>query len=248
MSLTPLVHVDQSLDGVRVGEVVALPQDQRHHLTRVLRLGVGEPLELSDGDGGHAAAELTDQGARLTQPPATVPRPQPRLRVVHALPKGRKLDEVIRTVVELGVDEVEPVTASRSVRRPEGARVDKAVQRWQAVARSACEQARRMHRVRIAPVVGVADLAVTGRWLLADPGAPHSLPQQLAGIDADALVRHDEPVTVAVGPEGGWTEQEIGLLASRGALPVHLGPTVLRTEHAAAAAVAVISATLGRWE
>jgi 16S rRNA (uracil1498-N3)-methyltransferase len=248
MSLTPLVHVDQSLDGVLVGEVVALPRTQRHHLTTVLRLGVGEPLELSDGDGGHAVAELTDQGARLTRPPVTRPRPRPRLRVVHALPKGRKLDEVIRTVVELGVDEVEPVTASRSVRRPEGERRDKAVQRWQAVARSACEQARRVHGVRIAPLIGVADLAVAGPWLLADPRASRSLPSELATIDAGDLVRHDGIVTVAVGPEGGWTEQEVDLLASRGALPVHLGPTVLRTEHAAAAAVAVISATLGRWE
>jgi 16S rRNA (uracil1498-N3)-methyltransferase len=248
MSLTPLVHVDQSLDGVGVGDVVALPRAQRHHLATVLRLGVGEPLELSDGAGSHAVAELTDQGARLTEPPVTVPRPRPRLRVVHALPKGRKLDEVIRTVVELGVDEVAPVTASRSVRRPEGARGDKAVQRWQAVARSACEQARRVHGVHIAPLAGVADLEVTGRWLLADPRAAGSLPSGLADLDAAELVRHDQTVTVAVGPEGGWTEQEVDLLASRGALPVHLGPTVLRTEHAAAAAVAVISAALGRWE
>ncbi len=247
MSLTPLVHVDQSLDDVRVGDVVALPRAQRHHLTTVLRLAVGEPLELSDGEGGHAVAELTDQGARLTDPVVTVPRPRPRLRVAHALPKGRKLDEVIRNVVELGVDEVEPVTASRSVRRPEGTRAGKAVQRWEAVARSACEQARRLHRVRIAPVVGVVDLAVTGRWLLAHPDADRSLPGELARIDAAELARRDETVTVAVGPEGGWTEQEADLLVSRGALPVHLGPTVLRTEHAAAAAVAVISATLGRW-
>ena len=247
MSLTPLVHLDQSLMDLDVGEVVSLPRDQRHHLTTVLRLRVGEPLELSDGAGGHATAELTEQGARLTRPPATVPRPQPRLRVVHALPKGRKLDEVIRNVVELGVDELEPVTASRSVRRPEGARVDKAVQRWQAVARSACEQARRLHAAHIAPVVGVEALEVSGRWLLAHPAAPDSLPRQLRRIDVAELARRDEAVTVAVGPEGGWTEQETDLLVSRGALPAHLGPTVLRTEHAAAAAVAVISAMLGRW-
>ena len=248
MSLTPLAHVDQSLEGVGVGEVVALPRAQRHHVTTVLRLGAGDPLELSDGDGGHAVAELTEQGARLTTPPVTVPRPQPRLRVVHALPKGRKLDEVVRTVVELGVDEVEPVIASRSVRRPEGARGEKAVERWQAVARSACEQARRVHGVRIAPLVGVVDLTVAGRWLLADPRASASLPNALADLGAAELAHQDETVTVAVGPEGGWTEQEVDLLVSRGALPVHLGPTVLRTEHAAAAAVAVVSAALGRWE
>lgn len=248
MSLTPLVHVDQPIGGVGVDDVVPLPRPQHHHLTTVLRLRPGDPLEITDGDGGHAPAELTDSGgARVTAPPTRVAAPRPRLRVVHALAKGRKLDEVVRAVVELGVDEVVPVTAARSVRRPEGGRADKAVERWQAVARSAGEQARRVHRARIAPVAAVDDLEVSGPWLLTHPAARRGLARELAEVDLSEVTACDQAVTVAVGPEGGWTDAEVERLTVRGARPVHLGPTVLRTEHAAAAAVAVVSASIGRW-
>lgn len=244
MSRTPLVHVDQPLGGTGTGDLVALTAAEQHHLRSVLRLRPGDRVEVSDGTGGHAAGDLADGGVRLRSPATSARRPWPPLRVAQALPKGRKLDEVVRACVELGMDALVPVAAGRSVRRPEGARADKAVARWSAVARAACEQARRTYRPDVAPITAVADLAVDGRWLVAHPGATEALPDVLAD---PSLTAPDVPVTVAIGPEGGWEEAEVAALVAAGARAVHLGPTVLRTEHAAAAALAVVGAALGRW-
>lgn len=246
MSRPPLVHVDRSLAGATRGERVALGDEQWRHLASALRLGPGDRVELADGAGGHAVGELVDRGVRLGTAASVTPPDRPALRVVHGLPKGRKLDEVVRATVELGVDELVPLAADRSVRRPQGGRAERAVERWRAVARAACEQSRRVHRPAVGAVATVGDLAVEGLWLLATPGA-RALPAVLADADRAALSASGARVTVAVGPEGGWSEREIERLTRAGARPVGLGATVLRTEHAAAAALAVVAAWAGRW-
>lgn len=249
MSLTPLVHVDGSLAGRGAGETLELGDDDRHHLRSVLRLPVGAEVELADGLGGHATATLQEAGeVRLTADVTVVPPAVPRLRLAQALPKGRKMDEVVRACVELGLDELLPVAAERSVTRLDGPRAEKALGRWRAVARSASEQSRRRHRPRIASPVAVGDLAPSDSWLVAHPGAGRSLPtvaQEVLGGSREALAV--ESVTVAVGPEGGWSPAEVAELEAGGARVVHLGAGVLRTEHAAAAALAVLSAVSGRW-
>lgn len=241
MSLTPFVHLDTELRGRRVGEVVPLSAAERHHLERVLRLSVGAVVEVADGAGGSASAELTAEGVTLTADPIVAAPSRPALEVAQALTKGRKVDEVVRAVTELGADTIVPVQAARSVARLDPARAAKAVERWQAVARSACEQSRRVHRPRIAPPCRPDQLVDGAAVLLiaAPTGAP--LPDHLDALRGAAAVR------LAVGPEGGWTDDEVAHLADRGARVVGLGPTVLRTEHAAAAALAVLAAGLGRW-
>jgi 16S rRNA (uracil1498-N3)-methyltransferase len=242
VSLTPFVHVDPSLHDRRAGEALVLDDGDRHHLTAVLRLPPGARVEVSDGAGGHAPAVLGEDGEVVLAADATVaPAPRPRLRVVQALPKGRKMDDVVRICVELGVDEVVPVAADRSVTRLDGARAAKAVGRWRAVARAASEQARRRHRPEVADIVTSDELRPDAAWLLALPSASVGLPAVLAEL-ADA-----PRITVAVGPEGGWSPEEEQRLLGLGGRGAHLGRNVLRTEHAAAAALAVLAAGTGRW-
>jgi 16S rRNA (uracil1498-N3)-methyltransferase len=248
VSLTPLVHVDAPLEGRCAGDAVELSDAEGHHLRTVLRLGAGAEVELADGRGGHGTGVLGPGGeVRLRTDAATRPRPRPRLELLQALPKGRKMDEVVRSCVELGLDRLVPVAATRCVTRLEGPRAAKAVERWDAVARSACQQSRRVHRPEIAGVVAVDALRPHGTWLLAHPEAGEGLP---AALDAE-VAAHDEPgpelVSIAIGPEGGWSDEEVDALVAAGARAVHLGAGVLRTEHAAAAALAVISARTGRW-
>lgn len=248
MSLTPLVHLDASLEGLRPGGAVALDDAAAHHLRRVLRLPAGAEVEVSDGRGGHATATLDPSGAlHLVQAPTHTPAPRPALAVAQALPKGRKMDEIVRVGVELGLDRLVPVAAERCVSRPTGQRAEKAVQRWRAVARAACEQARRRHRPEIATIVTPDALAVDGSWLVAHPDARESLPATLTALGACDPDGGPDALTVAVGPEGGWTDAEVAALVDAGARPVRLGSTVLRTEHAAAAALAVCAALNGRW-
>jgi 16S rRNA (uracil1498-N3)-methyltransferase len=241
MSLVPYVHVDTTLDDARDGDLVALTAGEEHHLRRVLRLPEGAPVEVADGRGNRAHARLDGEALVLVGTIEHHPTQRPHLWVAQAMPKGRKVDEVIRQVSELGVDGITIVAAERSVSRIDASKAERVRRRWADVARAACAQARRPWRPRIAgpvPTTSLADGA--GVLLVAHPdGQP--LPEVVVAHEAA------ERVTVAIGPEGGWSQGEISVLLAAGASLVGLGPTVLRTEHAAAAALAVVAANLGRW-
>lgn len=250
MSLVPFVHLDADLWRAGVGDRVALSTSERHHLTRVLRLSAGARVEVTDGQGTLAEGVLVDDGVELTGSVERQPPRSPRLAVAQALPKGRKLDEVVRQVTELGADEVIPVQAERSVARPPSERVGKLESRARAVARAAAEQARSPWRTAVSPVTDTAALAeVVGE------ASPRGTREALlvAHLDAPALpvvlasLAPLERLTIAIGPEGGWSDTEVARFRADGAVVVGLGGTVLRTEHAAAAALAVASAVLGRW-
>jgi 16S rRNA (uracil1498-N3)-methyltransferase len=247
VSLLPYVHLDADLAGTEAGAVVPVDPEAGHHLSRVLRLRDGAALEVSDGRGSAAPARLEGDRVKLTADATTSPVPHPTLTVVQGLPRSRKLDEVVRQVSELGADRIVPVAAERSVTRLEGARAGRAVGRWQAVARAAAEQSRRPWRPEITEVVPVgrvtAALPAGTRLLVAHVGAPVPLPDVIGVLTADATAH----VAIAVGPEGGWSDGEVTAFVDAGADVVGLGPTVLRTEHAAAAALAVLAALGGRW-
>ena len=241
MSLTPFLHLDAPLAGLAAGDAVHLSAAQRSHLERVLRLAPGAVVEVADGAGWSAPGVLTEGGVRLTGDARLTPEPTPRLVLAQGLPKGRKLDEVLRQATELGVDEVRVLTTARSVPRLEGDRGARARGRWEAVVWAASEQSRRTRRpsvrgpLSLERCVGPEEVV-----LVAHPGAP-GLPrvaQEVTGAPA---------VVLAVGPEGGFTDEEVADAVTSGALAVGLGQAVLRTEHAGPAGLAVLSAVVGRW-
>jgi 16S rRNA (uracil1498-N3)-methyltransferase len=247
VSLAPYVHLTTSLRDAVAGTQVPLDPDAAHHLSRVLRLRPGAAVVVADGAGHEAPAHLGDGVVVLEHGARAASAGDLRLTVAQALPKARKLDEVVRQVTELGVDRVVPVAAERSVVRLDGDRAERAVTRWRAVARAAAEQARRPRLPAVAPVTSTSDLAPAllpgDRLLVAHVGADRSLAAAVAAAVADGA----SGVVIAVGPEGGWSDTEVAALEAEGGELVGLGPSVLRTEHAAAAAVAVAAALGGRW-
>ncbi len=248
--MIPYVLVESSLAERPAGAVVPLPAETRHHLTTVRRVRDGAVLDLADGFGHRTRAELVDGDARLLATPTFHPPSRPRLRVLQGLPKGRKIEDVVQMLTELGVDELMLVAAERSVARPDERRAARLRERLDAVARAAAGQARRPRLPAIdgpftlddALDSGCADEPADHLLLVAQPGAP-----SLGGLDG-SRVRNRDAITVAVGPEGGWSGSERDRLREAGCREVGLGPTVLRTEHAAAAAIAVVAAIAGRWD
>ena len=228
------------------GPAFALVGDEGRHAARVQRLGVGESLLVSDGRGTVLTCAVTavrPDGLDLhVTSRRDVPEPEPRLVVVQALPKGERAELAVELLTELGVDEVVPWSASRSVVRWDGPRADRALAKWRRTAREASKQSRR------ARVPVVADLHGTARVV-----------QRLAG--AAAIVLHEEAsaplaslalpaageVIVVVGPEGGVAPDELAAFTAAGATAVRLGEPVLRTSTAGAAALAALSLRLGRW-
>ena len=145
-------------------------------------------------------------------------------------------------LTELDVDRIVPVEAERSVVRLEGPKRAKAGERWRSVARSAVEQARRpwLPTVEDPTTLDAVPAADGGTLLLvAHLGARTGLATALTDGTPDRVV-------VAIGPEGGWSDGEVAALLDRGGIGVHLGDAVLRTEHAATVAVAVVAAAAGR--
>ncbi len=226
------------------GDRAELPADTRHHLSRVLRLQDGAHVVAADGAGVVVRGQIGGGALRLADDPAVVAAPGPRVTVWQALGKGRKHDEVVRVLTELGVDEVVAVTSDRTV-VDLGAKADKVRARWEAIATAACEQSRRPWLPDLAGPASLEELVATleGRPCLAAHVGASADPLAAA---KDAVGRGTAGVVVAVGPEGGWTEAEVEGLRAAGAVIVGLGPTVLRTEHAATVLASVVLAASGR--
>ena len=239
------------LDDLPADDEFTLTGEEGRHAARVRRLGVGEHLIVSDGRGGAAECEVTavlSEGLALrVVDRSELVEPTPRLVVVQALPKGDRAELAVETMTELGVDEIVPWSASRSVVQWQGERGAKAQAKWQRTAREAAKQSRRAWVPQVTPLAST--MAVARRMAGAVGLVLHetsTAAMEYLSIASVALPSAGE-VIVVVGPEGGISEDELAVFASAGAVAVRLGEPVLRTSTAGAAALAALSLRLGRW-
>jgi 16S rRNA (uracil1498-N3)-methyltransferase len=235
------------LDPLPEGDSFVLDGDEGRHAARVQRLGVGESLQVSDGRGAVLeclVAGVVPTGLRLT----VVGRrseapPQPRLVVVQALPKGDRGELAVEMLTELGVDEVVPWAASRSIAQWRDARGARALDKWRRTAREAAKQSRRAH----IPVI--ADLATTAQVTERLRVAGGLVLHEAATVAlAGAALPSAGELLLVVGPEGGISDDELARFAAAGAAAVRLGQPVLRTSTAGVAALAALSVRLNRWQ
>lgn len=219
-----------------------LLRDEDHYLSRVLRLRPGDPLAVIDGRGGLWRAQR-GEGAwleALTPEQGPLPPPSPRLCLALALPR-QDVELVWRMATELGADRLQPLQAERcqgSGRKP-------ALERWSAVVREATEQCERLWLPQLEtcqsaenwlsqPREGLKLLATTRR-------------QQLPALEQCPELRDSGPgawaeVSLAIGPEGGWSPDEEQLAEAAGWQAISLGETILRTTTAAVAGVSRLAA------
>ena len=236
--------VESSTDA-RVGDLASLTGAEAKHAAVVRRLRVGEAVTVGDG----AGVWLTGVAEEVSPSRVEVrvaeriehPAPTPRVVLVQALAKGDRDELAVQAACELGVDEIVPWQASRSVSRWEGPKAVKGRERWATIVREAAKQAHRAWVPAVASPVSTAQLrerAASQRLLLLDPTAP----TRLSEIEPDG-----RDLVLVVGPEGGISDEELRHLTEAGAERVLLGETVLRTSTAGPAAIAVLSVALGRW-
>lgn len=244
-----LFYVDTLPD---TGGLASVGGDEGFHAATVRRTRPGEELLLGDGAGALArcVVEDTERGglrARvLSRWPA--PPPVPPVTVVQALPKSDRSELAIELATEAGADAFVAWAAARCVARWDGARVDKGLRRWRAVARSAARQARRAF---IPTVDGVTTTAVLTERIReqVDAGAVVLVLHESATTpltDVAGLARATA-LMLLVGPEGGITDEELAGFTAAGATVVRLGPTVLRTSTAAAVALGALGVLTPRW-
>jgi 16S rRNA (uracil1498-N3)-methyltransferase len=239
------VSADQ-LAGARQGSEVILGGPEGRHGATVRRIGVGEPVLLTDGAGARADAVVESVGVgelRLRLRAVTQERqPDSRFVLIQALAKGDRDEQAIEAATELGVDEVVPWQAARSIVIWRGDRAVRSLRKWESVVLAATKQARRTRIPLVSAPAGKAaviariEAAALALVLHEDASKP------LAGLE---LPRSGD-LLVIVGPEGGVAPDELSAFVAAGAVAVRLGPHVMRSSSAGPAALAVLSAA-GRW-
>ncbi|MCW3494636.1 16S rRNA (uracil(1498)-N(3))-methyltransferase [Microbacterium sp. SSM24] len=229
------------------GDTVVLTGSEAHHAASVRRVRVGEEITVGDGRGAWLTGRCESVAPRevvvRVEGRTDAAPPRPRVVLVQALAKGDRDELAIQAATELGVDEIVPWQAARSVSRWDAAKAEKGRARWSTIVREAAKQAHRAWIPEVSPLVTTAQLTTRAAASLALVLEPTG-DERLTRLE---LAHEDRDVLLVVGPEGGIAPEELERLAAAGAAIVRLGDSVLRTSTAGPAALAVVSAALGRW-
>jgi 16S rRNA (uracil1498-N3)-methyltransferase len=238
----PRFHVPQPL---AAGQQLELPPEVAHHIN-VVRMEPGDALTLFNGDGGEYTAVLTEVQKKKAWAELKVFDPREAelpfaVTLAQALPEGSKMDWIVEKAIELGVAAIQPLAARRCVVRLSAERAEKKLEHWNGIVVSAAEQCGRNRLANVAPPlefrewIGQQDLH---KRVILTPRATQSLADWARHQPAQA-------VTIMVGPEGGFSDEEELEAVRQGALPLSMGQRVLRTETAALVAVSILSAAWG---
>ncbi|MBQ1251295.1 MAG: 16S rRNA (uracil(1498)-N(3))-methyltransferase [Firmicutes bacterium] len=226
--------------------------DVCHHITRVLRMRVGEHLRFSDNEayyyeGTIAAIEKDSVEVAIDDYYSIEDEPALSVTLIQCLPRGDKMDQILQKATELGVSRVIPAESENSQVRLKNKAADKQ-ERWQKIVNSAAEQC--------------------GRGIIPEVGLPCSLKEAIASLDDDTEIlfcyereennsfrkttemlkdktRH---IALVIGPEGGFSEKEAEMILAAGGHSVTMGSRILRTETAGPTALAVLMYEYGEWE
>jgi 16S rRNA (uracil1498-N3)-methyltransferase len=238
----PRIYTPEAL---RTGITQTLPESAAVHVTRVLRLAAGDPITLFDGSGMDYDAILrivARTGVSVEVGTGRrVDRESPlAITLLQGVSRGLRMDTVMQKATELGVTAVRPVLAERSVIRLDPGRSQARRSHWERIVISACEQC--------------------GRSIVPDVRSACSLDEALAGLETGTIGLTLDPqgegqlgpllgtskrVALAIGPEGGFSENEIRMLTQAGFRGLRLGPRILRTETAPLAALAILQYARG---
>ena len=225
-----------SVARLSVGDPLLLPEEEGHHLFKVLRARAGETIEVVDGSGRLFVAELSEGREAVVIEEHEAPSDEGGVTLYQAVPKGRHMDLVVEKATEIGVGTIVPLRTEHGVVRLD--RGDGKVERWRRVAVAAARQSQRLRVPEVREVVpfaaaveGIGDLGVL---LHNGPGLP-PLEEAIPGGETSLFV----------GPEGGFSEGELGLAVEKGVRLASLGPFRLRSETAGIVAAARACAVLG---
>ena len=212
------------------GDRIVLPRPIVHQVTRVLRLRDGDELILLDGRGAQARCRLDGEDCVVVARGVASGEPMHRLTVCQALIKGDRLEQVVQHGTEIGVAAFQLIITERCVVRELS---DRRLERLRTIAREAAEQSERGIVPPVHEPVRLADVLRPGVALLYERDS------------ATRLSMIDPPPSVAIGPEGGFSKDEMAQALAAGAQIVGLGPRILRSESVALAAAAVILSRSG---
>src|SRR5258708_5826862 len=236
-----MVRVFVANSALAGGQLILTGAEARH-LGGALRLRPKETLVAVTPDGVEHLREVLSASAkevlaRVVETRPTRGEPRLRIRLCQSLPKGDQFDRILEVAGELGVESVQPVISERTVARPDPAKLEARLQRWQQIARQGAELGQRGRLPKVLPPASLSGALAAAvaegmrAFLLYEGSGLPNLSKADMGGDGVCLV---------IGPEGGWSEPEVKLAERSGAVAVSLGPRVLRPLPAAVTAIAVL--------
>lgn len=225
--------------------IITLYGDDAGHISRVLRSKPGDVLTVCDGTGNDYEAEITEiseDNIKLEIKKTTFTESEPTIKITlfQGLPKGEKMELIIQKCVELGVFSIIPVNTERCIVKLDAKKEKKKIERWQKISESAAKQSGRGIIPEIGNVISFSE-ALKKADEMDMAMIPYELEQDRgikAFLDEYKKIEDKKTLGIFIGPEGGFSAEEIEKAVSSGVVPVTLGKRILRTETAGLTAVA----------
>jgi 16S rRNA (uracil1498-N3)-methyltransferase len=220
--------------------------DEAHHAINVMRLGIGDRLLISDGNGHWAEGVISSSNKKsfileITQR-GEARAANPKLSILQALTKSDRTKELVELLVEGGVDRIIPWQAENSIAKwQEGASA-----KWRSTVIAAGKQSRRFALPKVEDAIRLVDLPA----IVPQPSllvVMHESAEQKLSDCASKIAEAKEEIILVVGPEGGLSERELHTFSQMGAQIVSLGDHVFRSAHAGIAGLAAIQTLLKRY-
>ncbi|HRG17274.1 MAG TPA: 16S rRNA (uracil(1498)-N(3))-methyltransferase [Pseudomonadota bacterium] len=235
------LFIDQPL---QAGHGVTLSEAATNHAVRVLRLREGDAVTLFNGDGHDYSGEISlgkrEARVQIGRVDAVDNESPLAITLVQAIARGEKMDLILQKATELGVVRILPVTSDRTEVKLDEDRADKRILHWQRVLESACEQC---GRAQVPQVESPLTLERAARLLAEESDTKLVLHPD--GGRPLSQIACGEAATIAIGPEGGFSDRDLAVLDQAGFRRITLGPRVLRTETAGLAAIAALQTRFG---
>ncbi len=231
-----------------ISDELLLPEQESHHLTRVLRLSAGTPLQLLDGRGNIHDGEIIEIGSRVKLHILSsrhIPQDDTPLRVCQSVLKGQKMELLVQKCTELGVREFTPFYSERcQLKKTELAKITKKQERWQRIIEEACKQCGTPWAMTLSPLLSLEKMLAKE-----EESAQKILfweeEKNETSLHSTPLQKRKAGLQIVFGPEGGFPENEVALARKAGFQILSLGPRILKAETANIGAVAIVQHLLG---
>lgn len=228
----------------KTGETVSLNPSAAQHVAKVLRMKSEEPITLFSGDNHEYQAIITKIEKKTVQVLVLskdfISRESPAIiHLAQSISKGERMELVIQKAVELGVASITPIFSERTVVKLDETRLKKKQAQWQAIAIAACEQCGRNQLPQINPATSYQKFIQQNLSSLKIILSPKS------ELSIKDLQPQNQDFVILIGPEGGFSEQEVEKAIEQAYLAVGLGPRILRTETAAITTISLLQAVFG---